>query len=271
MIAVDNASPDDSSTRLKDGLPGVQVVAAPRNLGFASGVNLAWPRIRGRYWLLLNPDVEASAEGVRVLVNWMDAHPEVAIASPRLDDDSGIATSVARAFPTLRWTVAELLRLHRLTTARTRSERLGGSYWDGEAGEVDWVPFAAAMIRPEAVNGVGTLSGELFMYGEDMELCWRVRQAEWKVAICGDVTFTHTGGSSAAATWDEKERSGRLVTGIAAALRLMHGRVWTRLYAAIVALDLFLDSIAPRRETRQRRSNRLSGREWLRQAIRGAP
>src|SRR4029453_3648051 len=62
-IAVDNASPDGGAARLESRLPGAQIITAPRNLGFAAGCNLAWPHARGRYWLLLNPDVEARAEG----------------------------------------------------------------------------------------------------------------------------------------------------------------------------------------------------------------
>jgi GT2 family glycosyltransferase len=271
LIAVDNASPDGSAARLEALLPGIKLITAPRNLGFAGGCNLAWPHTRGRYWLLLNPDVEASAEGIKDLVRWMDAHPGVAIGTPMLNDEGGSPTSVARTFPTLRWTVGEMLRIHRLINARTRSERLLGPYWDGEPRDVGWVPFASAIIRREAVEQVGPLSDELFMYGEDLELCWRVRRAGWKVAICGDATFTHTGGSSAAATWGEEERSERLAAGIASALRLIRGRIWTRVYAGILALSHFLDSISPRREAGQRRSNRLAAHAWLRQVLAGGP
>jgi GT2 family glycosyltransferase len=271
LIAVDNASPDDSATRLRERLPAARILTAPHNLGFAAACNLAWPQVKGRYWMLLNPDVQASAQGIGNLVRWMDVHPEIAIASPMLADEGGHRASVARAFPTIRWTLLEMLRLHKLLSGEARSKRLAGTYWTGEPGEVDWIPFAAAVIRRQAIEEQGALSGELFMYGEDLELCWRLRRSGWRVAICGDATFVHAEGVSAAATWNEQERARRLVTGIAGALRLTRGRVWTRVYAASTALALYVENIGPGREPGQRRANRLVAREWLRQAVGKVP
>ena len=190
------------------------------------------------------------------------------LPAPMLEDENGVAsTRVALAFPSLRWTLGEMLRVHKLMSARMRSERLMGAYWNGEPGEVDWVPFAAAMVRREAVDSVGKLSEELFMYGEDLEWCWRLRQAGWLVAVTGEVTFVHTGGTSAVATWGEVGRFERIVAGFAAALRLMHGPLWTRLYAGARALALFLEGVDPRRDASQRAMNRFHARRWLRQAV----
>jgi GT2 family glycosyltransferase len=271
LIAVDNASPDDSAERLKERLPSVRILSAPRNLGFAAGCNLAWPQVKGRYWMLLNPDVQSDPQGIRDLVRWMDMHPEVAVVSPMLNDEGGGRASVARAFPTIRWTLAEMLRLHKLASPRTRSQRLAGHYWNGEPGEVDWLPFAAATIRREAIEDQGLLSGRLFMYGEDLELCWRLRRAGWQVAVSEDATFVHTEGVSAAATWNEHQRSRPLVAGIAGALRLIHGSAWTRIYAASTALALYVENIGRGRESAQRRARRLIAREWLRQAVARVP
>jgi N-acetylglucosaminyl-diphospho-decaprenol L-rhamnosyltransferase len=269
LIAVDNASPDDSASRLHQVLPDAQIETAARNLGFAAGCNVAWPHVKGRYWLLLNPDVQASTEGIRALAHWLDRHSDVAIGTPLLRDENGAPASVARSFPTLRWTFAEMLRMHKLMSATARSERMLGPYWDGGPRDVDWVPFAAAMIRRSAIERVGPLSDGLFMYGEDIELCWRMRRAGWRVTICDEVTFVHAGGLSARATWHQEERSARLAEGIAAALRLMHGRAWTRTFAAMTALHLYLESVNPRREPERRRANRLSSRAWFREATRG--
>jgi N-acetylglucosaminyl-diphospho-decaprenol L-rhamnosyltransferase len=266
VIAIDNASPDDSSARLRKALPGVQIVTAPRNLGFAGGCNLAWPRVRGRYWLLLNPDVKASAGGIRALADWMDAKPGVAIGSPMLESEDGKPVIVARAFPKIRWRIGEMFRLHKLMSAQRRSERLMGPYWNGQPNEIDWVPFAAAMIRRDAVEKLGPLSEEPFMYGEDMEWCWRAARAGWLVAICMSVRFVHTGGASAAASWTDAEIDDRLVSGTATALRIMHGRAWTRLFAAVMALHLYLESVDPRRDSARRSVNRAGARVWFRQA-----
>ncbi len=267
VLAVDNASPDDSAARLKEALPNATVLTARRNLGFAGGCNLAWPSTRGRYWLLLNPDVESDIDGIQQLVQWMDSHPDVAIASPLLRDEGGALAIVARAFPSIAWTLAELLRFHKLISPRRRSDRLMGAYWDGEHRDVDWVPAAAIIVRREAIERVGPLSPELFMYGEDIEWCWRMRRSGWRVAICPDVEFVHVGGASANQTWEERERAQRLAAGIAGACRRMHGATWTRIYAGLTALGLFVEGIHPRRERRQRAQSRLAAGAWLDQAI----
>src|SRR4051794_39937016 len=64
VVAVDNASPDDSAALLHELLPGVELIASPANLGFAAGCNRTWPLVATRYWLLLNPDVQADADGI---------------------------------------------------------------------------------------------------------------------------------------------------------------------------------------------------------------
>jgi GT2 family glycosyltransferase len=267
VIAVDNASPDDSAARLKQALPDATVLRAPRNLGFARGCNLAWPSVRGRYWLLLNPDVETTPEGIGEMVEWMEARPEVAVTSPMLCDAQRTPIFVARAFPSVAWGLGEMFRLHKFMSPRMRSRRLLGTYWDGGPTEVDWIPFAAALIRREAIEDVGLLSEEIFMYGEDIEWCWRVRQAGWQVTLCSDVTFVHIGGTSAGATWGDAEIDERIVAGTATALRLMHGPAWTRLFAAVAALHLYEDSVDPRRDPARRSANRAGAKTWLREAL----
>ncbi len=84
LLVVDNASPDDSVQIAKRACPEATVIQATENRFFAGGCNLAWPYVRGDYWLLLNPDVTVPAGGLRNLVAWMDEHPETGAATPNL-------------------------------------------------------------------------------------------------------------------------------------------------------------------------------------------
>ena len=84
VIVGDGALPDDGGAVLQRELPRAQVLRLERNRGFAAGANVAMARARGRYWLLLNPDVRVPADGLEKLVAWMDGHPGHGVASPDL-------------------------------------------------------------------------------------------------------------------------------------------------------------------------------------------
>ena len=84
LIAVDNASPDGGGTVVQGKLPRARIVKLESNRGFAAGANVAMACAHGRYWLLLNPDVRVPEDGLERLVEWMDSHPRLAVASPEL-------------------------------------------------------------------------------------------------------------------------------------------------------------------------------------------
>jgi GT2 family glycosyltransferase len=259
VIAVDNASPDDSAAIVAAELPGATILSSEENLGFASGSNLGWERVRGDYWLLLNPDVVVPEGGIERLIEFMDDHPELGAVSPRLRGRDGAEQSVARRFPSAGRNLFALTRLHRLLPSGLRSRMFLGSYWDHSRGDCDWVTGAALAVRREAVAAAGPLDGELFMYGEDMEWCWRIGRAGWKVGVCMDLAFTHEGGSSSAATWDYEERQRRITRGQFQALVKMRGRIRARIYAAVTSISL---SLRRSRGTAQDEARRCMARCW---------
>jgi N-acetylglucosaminyl-diphospho-decaprenol L-rhamnosyltransferase len=266
VIAVDNASPDASLARLERLLPGAETIASAENVGFAGGCNLAWPEVRSRYWLLLNPDVEADAQGIERLVSWMDDHPEVGLASPRLRGPDGEEMPVARAQDSLLRPLVRAFRLHRLLPRGMRSRWLLPG--ERETTEIvdGWLPGAALVARREAVAEVGPLDQSLFIYGEDREWCGRMSRAGWSIGLCADIAFVHGHGTSTRATWDEGERTRREVAGQIGAARLMHGSLWARAFALLAGLILLTESINPAGKDR-RAGRRLRGRAYLRCAL----
>jgi glycosyltransferase involved in cell wall biosynthesis/GT2 family glycosyltransferase len=263
-LLVDNASPDDSVAVAERELPAAQIVAAEANRGFAAGCNLAWPLVRGRYWMLLNPDVVVPRGGLRTLVEWMDAHPEVGLASPEIVDAAGQPKSPGRAFPSVWLVLLEMGRLHRLLPPNVRGRLLRGPYWPGgDQTGVDWVPGTAMIVRREAVRSAGLLSEEFFVYGEDLEWCWRIRRAGWDIGVCSQTAFVHRGESSAARTWDPEETQRRIAHGIYHACRETTGGVRARLFAATTALALGLESAHPLRPGEHRRRARQLAGLWL--------
>lgn len=263
LIAVDNASPDRSAEILRRELPEARLLTLAQNRGFAAGTNVALAHASGRYWLLLNPDVVAPPNGLETLVTWMDAHPAIAAASPVLCGTDGHCESPGRATPSIRRTVLELSRLHRLLPAATRGRVLRGPYWPGgDQYDAGWVPGTAMIVRREAALRVAPLREDLFMYGEDIEWCWRLRRAGWRIGVCSGARFVHRGGSSARRTWGEREQERRVAVGIDAAHRAMYGPARAGALAAFTALALRLESYGRARTPEQRVRAREGARIW---------
>lgn len=267
LVAVDNASPDESAALLRRLLPDAELLSSETNLGFAGGCNLAWPEVTTRYWMLVNPDVEAGASEIEGLVEWMDAHPGVGLASPRLRGPDGEEEPVARAQDSLRRLLFRALRLHKLLPQRLRSRWLLPGGDEGAEIVAGWVPGAAMIARTEAVAEVGLLDEGLFMYGEDREWCRRMTGAGWAIGVCREVEMSHGHGSSARATWGEGERARREVAGQLGAGRLAHGSLWARAFALLAGLVLLVESADPR-PGRAGAARRARARLYLRHALR---
>jgi len=247
MLVVDNASPDASAEIAAREIPEGEIISSPINRGFAGGCNLAWPYVQAPYWLLLNPDVIVPQGGLRTLVAWMNQHPEIGVASPELVDSQGKPQYAARRFPSLSRALMVLLRLHLLLPRPRRADFFLGSDWNGSDHlNVDWVPGAAMIIRREAAEAVGLLSDQFFMYGEDMQWCWRMRNAGWRIGLCGQVQFSHQDGGSALRTWKEVERTQRILRGTYAVCQEIHGTLYTKLLMLVNTITLAATLLHPR-------------------------
>lgn len=267
VIAVDNGSPDDSVEIVRRELPSARLVALDENRGFAAGANAALALATGRYWLLLNPDVLIPEGELETLVGWMDAHRQLGAASPEIYREDGRWESPGRGAPSICRALLELSRLHRLLSGRLRGRILRGQYWSGgDQLGTGWVPGTAMIVRPQAARQVGLLSEELFMYGEDLEWCWRMRQAGWRIGVCAATTFSHGASSSARRSFGEEGTERRIAAGVDAACRLMYGRAHARALAALTAAALALEARAPGRDAVHRHEMRGAARTWWRLA-----
>jgi N-acetylglucosaminyl-diphospho-decaprenol L-rhamnosyltransferase len=271
LIAVDNASPDDSASIVARAQPGARLLRCPTNLGFAAACELARPHVRGRHWLLLNPDVELAPGTVRRLADALDSAPGVAAVSPWLREAGAAASSYpGRRFPAAGRALAELTRLHRLVPQPRRGRWLQGPYVvRGDPAPVpDWLPGTALMLRRATVERVGGLDPSFFLYGEDLDWCWRARRAGWRLAVA-DVTAVHHPSSSARAAMAEQEVQDRIAAGIARAARRHAGRGRAVAYAAVTTVALGLEARDPRRDPPQRAAARTGARAWARTLRRG--
>jgi GT2 family glycosyltransferase len=234
---VDNASADRSVEMVQAEFPQVQVLVNDENLGFARANNQSWAQCQGRYWMLLNSDAELRPGAFDALVSFMESHPCAGLATARLLSRDGTPQNCAQPKPSIFKTLLEASRLHKLLPASARGRMLLGPYWDyDKAIEVGWTWATALIARREAVVDAGPLSGDFFMYGEDLEWCLRMRKRGWQVWFCPDAEILHHGGQSAARKWDDAERVATKLNGIFKAVEKHRGRRYVRaLQAASLA------------------------------------
>lgn len=208
IIVVDNGSTDGSREMLKKEFPNVDLIENPQNVGFATANNQGIQRARGRYLLLLNTDCEATASAVTETVNYLDDHPDVGAVTCRLVlSDGSTDPACHRGFPTPWASLTYFLGLEKLFPR----SRLFGQYHQGytsmgEVHDVDCISGAFFLVRREVIDQVGLLDEAFFMYGEDIDWCFRIRNAGWKIRFYPHVSTAHKKHQSGLAHTDGQLR-----------------------------------------------------------------
>ena len=176
VIVVDNHSRDNSVTLLRQYHPEVRIVENLHNLGFAKANNIAIRQSRGEYVLLLNPDTIVSESVVKGVISFLDRHPEAGSAGVRmLNADGTVAPESRRGVPT---PMTAFYKLSGLCGMFPNSRRFGRYYlghlpWDSPQ-QIEVVSGAFCMLRTSVLKKVGLLDEDYFMYGEDIDLSYRI-------------------------------------------------------------------------------------------------
>jgi GT2 family glycosyltransferase len=197
IVVVDNASTDGSAAAVRDGWPGVRLIAQQRNVGFAAGNNVGIRTASGNLVLLLNSDTLVAHGAIDVLIERLRAHPLAAVAGPRLIDAAGRAEL---SFGPMISPLAELrqkivMALHarhvspvsRWIEKATRQERY-----------VDWVSGAALLVYRKEAEAVGLLDERYFLYTEDVDFCAAIRARGRRILFAPSAQITHVRGRSRA-------------------------------------------------------------------------
>jgi hypothetical protein len=193
LLVVDNASHDGSAAMVRERFPQARLIQSNENVGFAQGNNLAVPLCIGKYVLLLNPDTVVKPDALDSLVRFMEAHPMAGAAGSRLLNPDETLQPSCHPAPTLS---RELWRLFHLDAIRPY-----GAYhmhqWDmNQPREVDVIQGASFILRKTALDQVGFLDGRYFMYSEEVDLCYRLQKAGWKLYYVPESQVIHYGGQS---------------------------------------------------------------------------
>lgn len=176
VYVVDNHSHDDTVAYLREQFPEVTVIASNHNLGFARANNIAIRQTQGNYVLLLNPDTIVAETTISEALTFMDAHPEAGGLGVRMLRDDGFdAKESRRGLPTPS---VAFYKMSGLCSRFPKSRRFGHYYmgylpWD-EPAQIEVISGAFCLLRREALDKIGLLDEDFFMYGEDIDLSYRL-------------------------------------------------------------------------------------------------
>lgn len=236
VIVVDNASRDGSPHMVAAEFPDVRLLRNTDNVGFSVANNAAIACARGRYVLLLNSDTLIVPGTLRSMVDHLDADPKIGIAGCRLLRPNGeMDLACRRSFPTPWVSLCRILRLNRLFPKSKRFGRYNLTFLDEEATyEVDSIVGAFMLVRQELLRDIGGLDEDYFMYGEDVDWCYRAKRAGWRVDYVGNcVTIHHKGASS-------RKESFRMNYHFHRAMFLFHSKHLRSEYPLLVNLAIYV-------------------------------
>jgi GT2 family glycosyltransferase len=200
IIVVDNASADDSVAMIKARFPHIALIENSGNPGFAQANNQAINRSSGRYILLLNPDTVVLPDALDNLIAFMDRHPHAGAAGSRLFSADGSLQASCYPYPTL---FRELWRLFHMDAIHPIAEYDMGRWSVDAPREVEAIQGSCFMLRREALDQVGLLDENFFMYSEEVDLCLRIRQGGWPLYWVPQSRVIHYGGQSSKLVADE--------------------------------------------------------------------
>lgn len=205
VFVVDNASTDGTPEMVRTDHPWVELIESGANNGFALSTNLGLARARGQFVLLLNPDTRTPPGSLRAAVEALRARPEAGMLGVKLvRPDGSLDHAAKRGFPTPASALAYFTGLARL---RPRSPRLAqytaGHVDPDQESAVDAVNGAFMLVRREALDVVGPMEEEYWLYMEDLDWCYRFWQLGWPVVYWPGAEVVHVkwGSSTAQRSW----------------------------------------------------------------------
>ncbi len=198
VVVVDNASRDGSTDAVAEKFPQVKLHRQKRNTGYGRANNLGLHDCRGRFVLLLNPDVVVGDHCVGRLADFLLVHPDAGAVGPRLRRPDGAPDQAGRrSFPTPASAFYRLSGLSRLFPRSPRFGRYNMGYLSAdETHEMDAGTGACLMLRRTAIDRVGFFDPSYYMYGEDLDLCQRLKQGGWKIFYLPSASALHVKGAS---------------------------------------------------------------------------
>jgi GT2 family glycosyltransferase/lipopolysaccharide/colanic/teichoic acid biosynthesis glycosyltransferase len=198
VFVVDNASVDGSQAMVKKKFPHVHLIENRKNIGFSRANNLALRQARGRHVLLLNPDTLIQENTLIVLKEYLDAHSEVGAAGVKLlNPDGSFQLGSRRGLPTPWVAFTRIIGLSRLFPRSRIFGRYNMTFLDPDTeADIDVLTGSLMYARRSILDEIGYFDEDYFMYGEDVDLCYRIKQAGWRIVYIPKTQAIHYKGES---------------------------------------------------------------------------
>ncbi|MCX6154702.1 MAG: glycosyltransferase [Candidatus Kapabacteria bacterium] len=198
-IVVDNASDDHSVETLSMQFTDVKFISLTENLGFSKANNIGLEAAIGQYTLILNPDTILQEGTLRAMKDYMDRSPDVAAAGCKvLNADGSFQLSCRRGFPTPWASFSKLFGLQSMFPKSKLFSQYNQTFRSiDETYEIDAIIGAFMFCRTSLLKKLGGFDTEFFMYGEDLDLCFRIKKAGWKIMYFHETSIIHYKGISA--------------------------------------------------------------------------
>lgn len=238
---VDNAGDDGTPQFVRTEFPWCDVIESTHNGGYSYGNNLGllaagFPAAQQfRHAMLLNPDTELPADGLRRLLIYLDANPTVGVVGPKLLlADGTLDKACRRGAPTPATALYHLLGLSRIFPHSARFARYNMTFLPvDETAEVDSTVGACQLMRGSALAKVGLMDESFFMYGEDLDLNLRIQRAGYAVMYYPSVVVRHHKGTSTS------KDSARMIRAFHAAMKIFHRKHYAMQTSAIVNAAIY--------------------------------
>ncbi len=201
IIVVDNASTDGSErifNELSESEENFSYIYSPKNVGFGKANNLGFEIAKGKYTLILNPDTLIETDTLQVMYDYMESNPDIGTSGCKvLNLDGTFQTACRRGFPTPWASFCKLFGLQRLFPKSKLFAKYNLSYLnEDETNDIDALIGAFMFTRTDMLRKINGFDDNFFMYGEDLDLCYRIKQAGYRVSYYPKTTITHFKGES---------------------------------------------------------------------------
>ncbi len=196
IIVVDDKSSDDTVQVVRQQFPDVRLFSNEKNVGFGKTVNVGMAASTGEYILVLNNDTWMHEGALDAMIAFLDSHADVGIVGPKvLSGDGSLQQQCRRRIPTPAAAFFYFTGIARLFPANPRFAGYLMTAADEHATtEVDAVSGACLMVRRRLLDAIKGFDPDYYLYGEDMDFCWRAKLAGWKVVYFPGAAITHFGG-----------------------------------------------------------------------------
>lgn len=198
IIVVDNDSGDESVPMLKSRFAHVKLIENKGNYGFSKGCNQAIDISAGKYILLLNPDTVIVDNAVSIMADYLDENPEVGAVGPRvLNADGSLQLACRRSFPSISASFFRLTYLSLLFPKHPAVAKYNLTNADpNQFLAVDALSGSAMMVRRSIIENIGLLDEDIFMFGEDIDWCWRIKETGAEVMYIPTASVYHVHGAA---------------------------------------------------------------------------